>query len=308
MPKAFKQARDVQAEITDKIVAMMESGLSEGKWRAPWHAEGGFGDLPRNVITGKSYQGLNVIVLWGQAHAKGYESNVWGTYKQWESKGANVRQGEKGTLAFYWNRVEKKDRTTGEYFHPPQYMLFASGFTLFNANQVDGWQAPPKPVTAPKVIGERHPVAEAYFAAIPAKVNHGGNKAFYSPGGDFIGLPDFDAFDSPESYYATRGHESVHWTMAKDRCDRNMSGRFGDQAYAAEELVAELGAAFLCAGLGITNEPREDHATYLASWLKVLKGDKTAIFTAASKANAAVKYLDSLAGAMDEGEAEDIAA
>src|SRR5262249_52418138 len=139
---------------------------------------------------------------------------------------------------------------------------------------------------------ERIASAEEFFASTGADIRHGGNKAFYHPVDDYIQMPEFGAFRNPIDYYAILSHEEIHWTAHPTRCNRNLSDRFGSESYAAEELIAELGAAYLCAGLGLSNKPRKDHASYLSSWLKVLRGDKRAIFTAAAKAQEAVDWLE----------------
>jgi antirestriction protein ArdC len=159
---------------------------------------------------------------------------------------------------------------------------------VFNAAQVDGYT--PKP-DADTPIEQRIEHAEAFFGRINARVVHQGNRAFYTPDADSITLPPFPAFFTPTDYYSTRAHESGHWTAKADRCNRELGKRFGDNAYSVEELVAELTAAFVCAHLGLSTEPRPDHAQYIGSWLKVLKADKRAIFTAASKAQQAADYL-----------------
>ena len=143
---------------------------------------------------------------------------------------------------------------------------------------------------------ERIAHAETFFKAIAADVRHGGNQAYYAPATDHVQMPAFQAFTDNVSYYSTLAHEHTHWTAKESRCDRQLGKRFGDHAYAAEELIAELGAAFTCAHLGLSTEPREDHAQYLASWLKVLKADSRAIFTAASKAQQACDWLIARAG------------
>ena len=159
---------------------------------------------------------------------------------------------------------------------------------MFNAAQVDGYT--PKAETALPML-ERIEQADAFFKSVGAVVRHGGNQAYYSPASDHIQMPPFQAFRENVSYYSTLAHEHTHWTATAGRCDRQLGKRFGDNAYAAEELIAELGAAFTCAHLGLSTEPRADHAAYINSWLKVLKADKRAIFTAASKAQQATDWL-----------------
>ncbi len=172
-------------------------------------------------------------------------------------------------------------------------LLFTRGYSVFNAGQVDGY-APIPDAEIPMPVRISH--AETFFASIAADVRHGGNQAFYSPATDHIQMPPFPAFAENVSYYSVLAHEHTHWTASAGRCNRELGKRFGDSAYAAEELVAELGAAFTNAPLGLSTEPRADHARYLASWLKVLKADKGAIFTAASKAQQATDWLIQRAG------------
>lgn len=303
-----KTYRDVQQEITDTIIRQIEAGA--GKWQMPWHVkpgEGFGGAMPVNQ-DGRNYRGLNVILLWGAAMEKGYSRSIWGTFKAWQAKKAFPRKGEKATLCFFWDKILDKKHARENPEKEPKFIFFCKAYNLFNIEQLG--EVPAKydsPITAEPASneGERIAAAESYFAAIPVDVRHGGGRAYYSPGGDFIGLPEFDRFNTPADYYSTRGHETVHATGHKTRCDRDFSGRFGTESYAFEELVAELGAAFLCGHLGISNEPREDHAQYLANWLKVLKNDKKAIFTAASKAQAAVDYLNNLAATETKGEESD---
>jgi antirestriction protein ArdC len=172
-------------------------------------------------------------------------------------------------------------------------LLFTRGYSVFNAAQVDGY-TPKQDADVP--MPERIAHAEAFFQAIGADLRHGGNQAFYAPASDHIQMPPFAAFTENVSYYSTLAHEHTHWTAPAARCDRQLGKRFGDNAYAAEELIAELGAAFTCAHLGLSTEPREDHAQYINSWLRVLKADSKAIFTAASKAQQACDWLIERAG------------
>lgn len=289
---------DIYQHVTDRIVAAIESG-NVGTWRMPWHHQApdnvrGFAMQPTNVA-GRPYRGVNVWLLMSEKLAKGYNSDVWGTYKAWQAAGAHVKKGEKGTLIVFWKQltIRERDEVTGE--DKAKKILLARGYSVFNADQVADWQPKAKPVKV-RTVAERIEHAETFFGKLPVTVNHGGNRAYYSPSGDFIGMPTFEQFKTPMDYYATLGHENVHSTGHATRCNREFGNRFGDQAYAFEELVAELGAAFLCAHLELTNEPRADHAAYVNNWLKVLKGDKRAVFTAASKAQAGVDWLITAAG------------
>jgi antirestriction protein ArdC len=288
---------DIYQTVTDRLIMMLEKGA--GEFRCPWHHRDGERSaiaMPIN-ITGRVYRGINVPLLWATADAFGYRSTVWATYKQWQEQGAQVRKGEKAAMVVFWKKLSfvtgTKDET-GE--DETSERMMARAYFVFNADQVDGYDAS-KPVARPiddLPESERIVGAEAFFAATGSVIRHGGNRAYYTTGDDHIQMPEFGQFHDGVAYYSTLGHEHVHWTGYKSRCHREFGKRFGDMAYAFEELVAELGAAFLCAQLGLSNEPRTDHASYLASWLRVLKDDKRAIFTAASKAQAAVDYLHSL--------------
>jgi antirestriction protein ArdC len=289
---------DIYQRITDSIAAAIEAGA--GEWRMPWHsgADGQAPVLPVNVVTGRPYRGINTVVLWAAAQAKGYNAGIWGTYRQWKERGAQVCKGEQASPVVFWKVTDKgkadetvepqedESRSAGRRF-------LARGYAVFNATQVDGYEAPALP--DPSAI-QRIGHAEAFFAAVGADIRHGGSRAFYRPSEDRIQMPSFEAFRDAVAYYATLAHETTHWAGHPTRCARDLKGRFGEEAYAAEELVAELGAAFLCADLALASEPRPDHAAYVQSWLKVLRGDKRAIFTAAAKAQAAADFVHERAG------------
>lgn len=278
---------DLYQTITDRIVSAIERGA--GEWRMPWHTATDNIALPHNV-TGRAYRGVNVLLLWAAAEASGYDSPLWATYKQWQERGAQIRKGEKATIIIFWKRTETALENEESEDDETRTRLIARAYSVFNAAQVDGFE-PKEPVslaTGP----ERIDTVEAFFQKVGADVRYGGDKVFYAPAGDYIQIPELRQFDAADRYYSTLAHEHVHWTGAKHRCARDLGRRFGAEAYALEELIAELGVAFLCADLRLSNEPREDHAAYVAHWLKVLKNDKRAIFTAASKAQAAVDYLE----------------
>lgn len=285
---------DIYQHVTDKIVAALETQKA-GEWRMPWHSvvakDSGAGvfALPRNT-GGRNYRGINIWLLIAEKISKGYASDTWGTYKAFQAAGANVRKGEKATMIVFWKplEIDERNETTGEIKR--KKILMARGYNVFNADQVDNYTA--KASKKPELsVEQRIEAAEAFFAAVPADVVHGGNRACYIPAIDQINLPTFEQFRAAEDYYSTRGHETVHWTGHSTRCARDLQNRFGSEAYAFEELVAEIGAAYLCGHLGISNDPRPDHAQYLASWLRRMKEDKKAIFTAASQAQKAVDYI-----------------
>jgi len=281
---------DVYRKVTDAIVNAIEQGVTT--WRMPWHTSGKFAFSPINVTSKNPYRGINTVCLWAAAQQKGYERGEWGTYNQWQERGAQVRKGEKATAVVFWkfanSSAETQDDGEEHTAVSSSRLLFTRGYSVFNAAQVDGYT--PK-ADSETPIEERIERAETFFQGINARVVHQGNRAFYSPADDSITLPPFAAFFTPVDYYSTRAHETGHWTSKEGRCNRELGKRFGDNAYSMEELVAELTAAFVSSHLGLSTEPRPDHAQYIASWLKILKADKRAIFTAASKAQQAADFL-----------------
>jgi len=286
---------DIYQRITDQIVSELEKGVRP--WMKPWHAEHGAGRITRPLRgNGIPYRGINVLVLWSAAMEKGYASPVWMTFKQASELKANVRKAEHGSLVVYADKIIRTEANSKTGEEAERAIPFMKGYTVFNVEQIDGlpehYYAKPQPRTETVKRIDR---AEAFFAATGANVVHGGSRACYIPSTDNIHMPCFDFFRDAESYYATRGHETTHWTRHKSRLDRDFGRkRFGDEGYAMEELVAELGSAFLSADLDLTPEVREDHASYIASWIKVLKDDKRAIFTASSHAQRAADFLHGL--------------
>ena len=283
---------DAYQTVTDRIVAAIEAGAE--KWRMPWHVKGDgtMPAVPVNAASGKPYRGINVVALWIAAGAAEYPSGRWATYRQWAEMGAQVRKGEKSTFVVFWKVLgdDKADEQSDDGADGAGRRMMARGYHVFNAAQVEG-AIVTEATAEPAPEAERIARAEGFFGALRADIRHGGNRAYYAPGPDYVQMPDFAAFTDPVAYYATLAHESGHWTGHKSRCARDFSGRFGSEAYAVEELVAELTAAFVCGDLGLASEPRPDHAAYIASWLKVLKHDKRAIFTAASKAQQAADWM-----------------
>ena len=285
---------DLYQKVTDQIVAAIESGADNEKWQMPWT---GFNNgLPYNATTDASYRGVNVLMLWGEATAEGYPSNEWASYKQWQGRDAQVRKGERGTIIVYCGSVSREvENDAGET--EERGFRFLKYSTVFNAAQVSGWQSPE---TERPDLAKRIDSAEGFVSHTGAVVRFGGGRAFYSHSKDYIAMPDWNQFTDTKTATATENaygvllHELTHWTGHERRCERKFGKRFGDQAYAMEELVAELGAAFLCAKIGITPGPRRDHAQYIAHWLRTMKADKRAIFTAASKASDAVEFLNGL--------------
>ncbi len=284
-------AQDVYESTTAAIVRAIEEGA--GTWRMPWLAEGLA--FPMNPTTGKRYRGGNVLTLWITALDRDYPAGEWATYKQWASIGAQVRKGEKGTGALFFARKEDNDATTSE--EDKRARFIANRFVVFNAAQVEGYT----PRVTQRDTFEQIERAEQFFAAIGAQVEHRNEgRAYYRPSDDVIVLPPFVTFTDAPSYYGTSAHEHAHWTGHASRLARTYGERFGDDAYAVEELTAELSAAFTCAALGISPTPRPDHAAYLAHWLQVLKSDARALHSIASKAQAATDYLTQAAGLTEE--------
>ena len=208
-------------------------------------------------------------MLWASAMEKGYNCPLWLTYKQAAELGGQVRKGEKGSLVVYANTFTKTG-TDEQGAEVETEIPFMKGYTVFNAEQIDGLPAHFY-ATVPPLNNDitRLESAERFFASTKATIQHGGNRAFYSPDRDIVQMPELNTFRDAESYYATLAHEMTHWTRHASRLDRDLGRkRFADAGYAMEELVAEIGAAFLCADLGITPETRDDHAAYIASWLQ----------------------------------------
>lgn len=289
--------------ITDQIIADIESGKAlSAEWQMPWHSVSG--GMPVNLVSGKAYRGVNVLALWASAARGGFSASTWATFKQWNAAGANVRKGSKGTkIVFFKPIVVDTDRVDDSGERVDDTRMIAKAYTVFNADQVDGWEE-----TAADLPDEADSIASAddVIAASGADIRHGGGRACYVPSVDQIHMPARESFmatehsAATEGYYSTLFHELTHWTGAEHRMNRQFGRRFGDNSYAFEELVAELGAAFHCAALGISSAPRADHGQYIANWLEVLKSDKRAIFTAASKAAQAVDYVYGLADTGDQ--------
>jgi antirestriction protein ArdC len=247
---------------------------------------------------GEPYSGINVLLLWSEAMTRGYASSTWMTFRQAVELGACVRKGETGSMVVYANRISRTE-TDSAGQEVERDIPFLKAYTVFNVEQIDGL-AENCGVAVDDVIVDqvdRITHADAFFAATGAIVRHGGDKAFYAAGPDIIQMPPIETFRDVESYYATLAHEEIHWVGATHRLNRDLSRYAKDRTERArEELIAELGAVFLCADLGIVPElePRPDHASYLASWLEVLKNDKRFIVQAAAQAQRAVAYLHDL--------------
>lgn len=282
---------DLYMRVTNAIVADLEAGVRS--WTKPWSAEHLAGRISRPLrATGEPYRGINVLLLWAEAVAKGYTAPTWITFGQALALGGHVRKGEHGATVVYANTFSRTE--TGDDGQDVERQVpFLKAYTVFNVEQVEGLPAHVHAVAEPKRdAAHRIDHAEAFFTATGADIRHGGDRAFYAIHPDYVQMPPFACFADPEAYYATLAHESTHWTRHPTRLARDFGRkRWGDAGYAREELVAEFGAAFLCADLGLALTPRTDHASYIASWLEVLKDDRRFVFTAAAHAQRAVDFL-----------------
>jgi antirestriction protein ArdC len=287
--------RDVYSRITNKICADLEQGVRP--WLKPWNAEHAAGRITRPLRwNGTPYRGINVVMLWAASATSGYSCPLWLTFKQALELGGHVRKGESGELVVFASAITRTE-TDDKGAESEREIPFLKGYTVFNAEQCEGLpahyyaKAEAPALTPPQRIEH----ADRFFAATGADIRHGGTRAFYAEGPDYVQMPPFETFRDAESFAATLAHELTHWTKHEQRLARDLGRvRWGDEGYAKEELVAELGAAFLCADLGITPEVRDDHAAYIASWLTGLRGDKRLIFTAAAHAQRAADYLHAL--------------
>ncbi|EJT01635.1 zincin-like metallopeptidase domain-containing protein [Rhizobium sp. CCGE 510] len=273
--------------VTAEIIAAIERGA--GEWRAPWFHNGTSIARPTNLASSKRYRGINILALWAAGFVAGYDDGLWGTYKQWQEVGAQVREGERATTVVLWTEIKASrhandDDGDGE----GQQRMFARAFSVFNIAQVNGYE---RPETSTLPEADRLAHAEAFIANLGVKTVFGGSDAYYRPSADTVAMPPFASFRDAASFYGVWLHECGHASGSKHRLDRDLSGRFGSAAYAAEECCVEILSGLVLADLGIAHHPRPDHAAYVASWLKVLKDDPKAIFTAASKAQQAADWM-----------------
>jgi len=271
----------VYQEVTDSIIKQLENGAMP--WIKPWATDS---TADKNFLSQAPYKGINRLMLGLSSMVNGFNCPVWASFKQWQTVGATVRKGEKGTKIVFYSPVTKENKQTGDV---EAYNLLKT-YYVFNASQVEGVtiQAPSVPDKPFNAVEQ----AELRIKLTGATITHGGDSAFYAPSVDKINVPHKASFISEASYYATVFHELTHWTGHELRCNRNLKGRFGNPLYAFEELVAEMGAAFLCQDYRIAGELR--HAGYIESWLKVLKEDSKAIFKAAALAQKAADYVNGL--------------
>jgi antirestriction protein ArdC len=279
---------ELHENVTNSIIKMLEAGTKP--WESPF--AGCYRGNPLRQ-TGERYKGINTIVLWAMAEIHGFTGKHWFTYKQAKDLGAQVRKGEKSSPIVFYSTIEKENTENEK----PDIIPFLKSYSVFNACQIDGLPEDyTLNMTVPYVNTDKPiPSIDKYISSIGAEITNDVGRAYYLVESNTVNIPPFEKFKNAEGYYSTALHELIHWTGHSKRLNRaNSPCKNKDEAkkqYAFEELVAEIGAAFLCADLGITTEPREDHAAYLASWLSILKADNKAIFKAAAAAQKACDYL-----------------
>lgn len=284
---------DAHAVVTNIIIEQLEQGVIP--WEKPFKFDGSsLFNLPKNFKTGKNYRGVNILLLWCAALKRGHQTQEWASLKQWKEKGEFIRKGEKGNLIVYYDTFEKD--VDGEIQNIP----FLKTSYVFNRSQLKGYiPAEKMPINKLSEV-ETMAMIDNFIYHTDASIEFHNGEAYYLPLEDKIMLPMPEQFVSTEHcsatehYYSTTLHELTHWTGSEKRLQRINHKKFGDKNYAIEELVAELGAAFLCAGFGIRTAEKGNHAAYINSWLKALKENNRCIFTAASEASKAVEYLQSL--------------
>jgi antirestriction protein ArdC len=291
--------RNLHQEITDRSVARLRDGVCP--WRQPWSGKG-HGVMPRNAVTSRAYSGVNVLILWSRAQDSNYSDPRWLTFKQALELGGNVRKGEKGETVIYVAKIIKEDKDGARRAIP-----FLKAYTVFNVAQCDNL---PTKIVAPNADAHivnsntRDEIADAFIASTSADVRHGEARAYYQPAGDFVNMPAFETFTNASRYYGVAFHELGHWTGSEKRLNRTFGKRCGDQAYSAEELVAELTSAFLCGEFGFDNNGVD--ADYIARWVSFLTDHSSAIVTAAAAASRAVEFVRGLA-LEDDAELEPLA-
>lgn len=293
--------RNVLEEIANKVVEMMET--SGTNWTKPWSGLIADHGAPRSAV-GRRYTGINSMNLAFEMMGNGWNQPIFATFKQWQDKGAKVIKGSKGVPVVFFKKVEVEDRDLNDGTKKTIPLL--KHFTVFNIDQVEG--ADGLRINADDIPNEQawmdDLTAEEVIAASEANINHkAGDSAFFSPSHDLIVLPLKAQFKTQDGYYGTALHELIHWTGHASRLDRQFGKRFGDSAYAFEELVAEMGSAMLCGATGVESEPRDDHAKYLAGWIKGIKDDPKKLLTACSMAEKAATFLLEKAGHIEAQEA-----
>ncbi|MCP5127490.1 MAG: DUF1738 domain-containing protein [Gammaproteobacteria bacterium] len=290
--------QEIVAKVTARIIEQLEQGVKP--WACDWDRSGGQFGLPRNGKTKEDYHGINIPILWEAASRMGYTTDLWLGYEQAKTLGGYVRKGEKGTAGIIYKPLVVDESGEEETESQAKRTIpLMKTFYVYNLDQIEGLEhlRPAPPV--PEEVFEPIRAAEELLARSGARILEGGTRAFYRKSDDHVQLPDRWRFQVAENFYATGLHELTHWTGHQSRLDRVWGKRFGDQAYAFEELVAEMGSAFLCAFLGLKGELQ--HESYVDGWLKILKEDYRALVRAASQAQKAFEYLCRLVKESEEG-------
>ncbi len=290
---------DIHQTVTDKIVTALENGIEASDWKMPWTNRGYELGFPVNAVSRNLYTGVNVPVLWTFGALDGFSTNIWATYKQWRELDCQVKKGASAAPIIFYKTYEVGEDKRRDPDDTGQRMAIRH-YSVFNLDQIEGDYEPPEVEPLPDLVTRLQEVDD-FVAATGADIRHGGARAYYSQhkdgSNDHIQMPRHERFletgtsTQTQNYYSVLLHELTHWTKNPRRLERPFPYKVSKQNYAAEELVAELGSAFLCATLRIEQQPREDHAQYLAGWLKLLKEDKKVFFTAAARAQAASDYL-----------------
>lgn len=302
------EAKHEKLSPAERVTRSIQSALSRGvrPWARPWRDDPSLGPLtlPRRA-NGLPYRGMNIVALWAAADEAGFASPYWFTFKQALALGAQVRKGERGSFVVFYKDLKRSGEPSESDDEDQQHRRILRGYVVFNRAQIEGLDARFDPPPAPASPQTSDAFAER-FAKVPAQLRFGGARAFYAPSTDHVQLPPKAAFNDPTQFYATLAHEFGHWTRHPTRLDRDFGQkRFGDHGYALEELVAELCAAFVGSVIGLPSEHIEDHASYIASWLQVLKDSPSSFLTAAGKAQIAADYLLRLMGELPASEVLD---
>ena len=283
--------KDIFQDVTNSIIDLLEK-VNLKDYKSPFACLTSQ-QLPRNPMTEKPYNGINTLILWIEQQNRSFSSNEWGTFQQWKEKGIKVKKGEQSSRIVFYKLVEKKDAGDDD----KKYYNCLKSYSVFNADQVEGYESSTgmEGVDFEKV--EHIDEIESFISSTGAVVKEGQNKACFNLVTDEISMPSKDIFydngqSATENYYAVLLHELTHWTGGSKRLDRDQTGSTKTETYAFEELIAELGSAFLCGQFNIKQKGRDDHAMYIKSWLQALRNDKKFIFKAASQAQKAVDYLN----------------
>jgi hypothetical protein len=269
---------DIYDTVTNRIIEKLETGCIP--WIKPWHTEN---TLDKNIHSGNEYNGINRVIL----GMSGFQSNVWGSFKQWQQLGANVRKGETGTAIVFYSPVKTNSINPDTNQSEESFYACMKTYYVFNAEQVEGIEIKPRDVEDKPFLNNVD--IDNMVSNTGASIRHSGNSAYYRPSEDYINMPVKSDFHDEAGYYATLLHELTHWSGAKHRLDRTKGKRFADTAYAFEELIAELGSAFLCEKYAVKGDIR--HEGYIQSWLKALKNDNKMIFKASAYAQKSTDYI-----------------